>query len=275
MSSTTNEEAPIMEELKCTVCTNLYRKPAFFECGHTFCLRCHYNIDHNTESGTFECPNFRCPICRHTTCIPWNLRPPNLALDTLCRTMYPFNYKELEGKDIEQEADDEKSKSRVDYSLIDLSQVAFDSQKRKAKKVYEQIMPIFFKECLEGKSFISINEEKLVEDIEICIQPLTKILFEKNNVYKITCTPKECTVYFSETAMQWAREFRNDNHTSQNHGVEPTSPPPPASRRLLTRLNSRRRRENASDANDNDIGARILLGDIRNIVRDQFSTRMI
>jgi len=271
MSSKTDEEVPLMEELKCTVCTNLYRKPAFFECGHTFCLRCHYNIDRNTERKTFECPSFKCPMCRSVTSIPWNLRPPNLALDTLCRTMYPFHYKELEEKIIEKEADAEKNKTKVDYSRIDLSQVAFDSQKRKAQKVYSQIIPLFFKECLAGKSFITLSEEGLVRDIEICIQPLTKLLFEKNNVYKINCTPKECTVYFSDTAMQWAREFRNENHTSENHGIEPTSPPPPTSRRIRNRF----RRLSASNSENDDVGAHILLGDIRSIVRDQFSGSLI
>ena len=278
LSRKSNEESPpIMEDMKCTVCTNLYRKPTFFECGHTFCLRCHYNIDKNTECKTFECPSFKCPICRQVTSIPWNLRPPNLALDTLCHTMYPSEYKELEEKNIEQEADTEKKKTRINYSRIDLSQVAFDSQKRKSQKVYDQLMPLFFKECLEGKSFITITEEALVRDIEICIQPLTKLLFEKNNLYKINCTPKECSVYFSDTAMQWAREFLNENHTSQNHGLEPTSPPPPPSARSIrNRFNTTAsRRRNVPSSSDDDLGARILLGDIRSIVRDQFSSHII
>ena len=162
MSSKTDEEQSIMEELKCGVCTNLYRKPAFFECGHTFCLRCHYNIDRNTERKTFECPSFKCPLCRSVTSIPWNLRPPNLALDTLCHTMYPFHYKELEEKNIEKEADDEKNKTKVDYSRVDLSHVAFDSQNRKAKKVYDKIMPIFFKDAWKGKGLLILAKKDLV-----------------------------------------------------------------------------------------------------------------
>jgi hypothetical protein len=117
-----------------------------------------------------------------------------------------------------------------------LSETANNAQSLLAARVHEKLMPIFSRAAISGKSYLSVTEKKLVTDIEVCIQPLSAKLFENNNVYKITCTPEECTVYFSQCSMRWGREFHNENHTSDVRLAPNTPPPPPNIRRLARSL---------------------------------------
>jgi len=241
--SASKEQISIKDHFKCPVCAGLYVKPTMFECGHTMCLACHYKLDKSSPSPTFEVPQFKCPLCRYTTTVPWNKRSSNVVLDKICKIMYPEEYAELQ-KTEERCADLTKrlkkhviKKNGISEELknLNLSETANNAQSQLANRVYEKLMPIFSKAATEGKSYVSVGEKKLVGDIEICIQPLTKKLFENNNVYKVTCTPEECTVYFSQCSMRWGREFRNDNHTGETVPDNLQTPPAPPGRRRLTR----------------------------------------
>ena len=231
----------IKEDFKCPICTSLYVKPAVFECGHTMCLSCHCKLDKSSVSPTFETPTFKCPLCRYPTTIPWNERPSNIALDKICKLMYPEEYTEIEN--IESKCADLSSRLKkhvvkkvgISDELINLnlSETASKSQCQLAERVYEKLLPIFSRAASQGKSYMSVTEATLVSEIEICIQPLSKKLFENNNVYKLTCTPEECTVYFSKCSMLWGREFCNHNHAGSFDSTPPQSPPPPPSRRIM------------------------------------------
>ena len=281
------EKQVIAEEFKCPICMNLYLKPTLFECGHTFCLTCHYKLDKNEDSPTFSLPSFRGPLCRHSTITPWSDRAPNIALDKACKHMYPKEYQalveleskceEISKKIVEEggKCDEEKEKERLEnMSKLNLSQLSAESQRSLSERVYRKLMPMFFKVASKGKSHITITDPSLVSDIEICIQPLKKKLFENNNVYKITCTPEECSVYFSKCSMRWGREYHNEDHVHypadgsepQPVGSSTPSTPPIPSRRRASRNTVVRRDLRGESAID-----RIIMNDLRSLVRSHIS----
>jgi hypothetical protein len=185
--------------------------------------------------------------------------------------MYPKEYQalveleskceELSKKIVEEggKCDEEKEKERLEnLSKLNLSQLSAESQRSLSERVYRKLMPMFFK----------------VADIEICIQPLKKKLFENNNVYKITCTPEECSVYFSKCSMRWGREYHNEDHVhyptdgSEPQPVGPSTPstPPIPSRRRASRNSVVRRDLRGESAID-----RIIMNDLRSFVRSHMS----
>jgi len=238
----------IQEEFRCPVCMNLYLKPTLFECGHTFCLTCHYN-----------------------------LRPANITLDKVCKAVYPKEYetlmqierkcKELTAKlrrqeeKSQDEEPDEEHLSRM--SSVNLSQLSAESQSMLADKVYSKLIPKFIDAARQGKSHVTVIEKSTVKDIEVCIQPLSKKLFEKNNVYKITCTPEECSVFFSRSSMRWNRSFQNENHVNfsdnDQNGDELST-----SESVVLRPLSRSRRQLLRPTDRID---RIIMSDLRTILR--------
>ncbi len=270
-------EVPIQEEFRCPVCMNLYLKPTLFECGHTFCLTCHYKLDKATTTPTFTLPVYKCPLCRSTTMTPWTQRPANITLDKVCKAVYPKEYetlmqierkcKELTAKlrrreeKSQDEEPDEEHLSRM--SSVNLSQLSAESQSMLADKVYSKLIPKFIDAARQGKSHVTVIEKSTVKDIEVCIQPLSKKLFEKNNVYKITCTPEECSVFFSRSSMRWNRSFQNENHVNfsdnDQNGDELST-----SESVVLRPRSRSRRQLLRPTDRID---RIIMSDLRTILR--------
>ncbi|XP_068118310.1 E3 ubiquitin/ISG15 ligase TRIM25-like [Hyperolius riggenbachi] len=50
----------VREELKCSICLDVYKDPGTLTCGHSFCRVCIKNtLDNQTSSGAYECP-----VCR-------------------------------------------------------------------------------------------------------------------------------------------------------------------------------------------------------------------
>ena len=268
-----DRERSVKDEFRCPVCMNLYLKPTLFECGHTFCLTCHYNLDKATTSPTFTLPVYKCPLCRSTTMTPWTKRPMNITLDKVCKAIYPKEYETLmkiearckelnaklkESKRGASEEEDDSAERMELMSEINLSQVSAESQSALAEQVYAKLIPKFIDAARQGKSHVTVIEKNTVSDIEVCIQPLTKKLFEKNNVYKITCTPDECSVFFSRDAMHWNRTFQNDNHVNfpdNDDSLLGSTPTLPSIRRRRRAL---RPAERAID--------RIIMSDLRSII---------
>ena len=265
------EETKTDDLLHCTICTCVFFKPTFFECGHTFCISCHYNLDKSTEAMTFEIPKFKCPVCRMTSVIPWHKRKLNHALDKICEARHPERYKRLNDKENDKENVNETdvpdpppglSPSSIRVNLPELSSLA---RSEAANEVYAVLIPLLITAARLGKSFISVTEKIIVRKIEICIRPLSKLLFANNNIYKILCSPEECTVMISRAASRWRREFRNDAHEPSDDSVStndddepnerapsPSSPSSPSSPPPRVRL--ARRRRLASLSNDEALG---------------------
>ena len=258
------DETKTDDLLHCSICTCVFFKPTFFECGHTFCISCHYNLDKSTEATTFEIPKFSCPVCRMTSVIPWHKRKLNHALDKICEARHPERYQRLSDKDSDKENDIPApppglSPASIRVNLPELSALA---RSELANEVYAVLIPLLITAARLGKSFISVTEKNIVRKIEICIRPLSKLLFSNNNIYKILCSPEECTIMISHAASRWRREFRNDAHEPSEESVStndedapnestpspssPSSPPP--------RVRLARRRRLASLSNDEALG---------------------
>ena len=255
------------EEFKCPVCFNLFLKPTLFECGHSFCLTCHYNLDKNTPSSTFSLPIYKCPLCRSASSVGWNDRPLNISLNKVCSKMYPEETNILKNLDakcaalkkmLESKKTEPETIVYEDYTSINLSQTSSEAQRALSQKVYTKLMPAFLKAAKDGKSHLQISDRDLVSEIEICIIPLTKLLFENNNVYQISCTPEDCTVMFSKCSLQWGREFHNENHEEAQATV---SPPP----RTLYPLRGARRRRLRPEPREGTID-QIIMGDVRTLL---------
>ncbi len=223
----------IPQELKCGICMELHCRPLFFPCGHSLCRLCHINVDSSTDSRTFTAPIFKCPMCRETTTKVWKCRPVNRALDNICKEKHPLHYNKLldyQNEIIEKDQkklDQERILEIPESSLsLNLSEIASEAREKLALRVYKELMILFSSAAMEGKTFLTVSEKNMVEKIEICLQPLCKKLFEKNNVYKVTCTPDECTVFFSKVSLRWDRDYINSNYETST-GDAPSSPPPP------------------------------------------------
>ena len=258
-TKTSNDDSTraLTNHLNCPICTNLFFKPTFFECGHTMCLLCHYNIDKNSESKTYELPIFKCPQCRSTSIIPWNKRPLNVTLDQICAKQHPKEYARLAGS---SEPDPTSDRPEIPPGLndkpqtVDLAKIALDSRKVIARKTYATLFPLILKAAHEGKTFVSIREKSILKSIEISLQPLSQMFFKHNNLHKIMCSPEECTLMLCKTSSRWRREVINADHVEdepENSGSsqDPATPPPPARRRrILMRRPIGAREENASEA---------------------------
>ena len=261
-----NPLGSIEPELKCGVCMELFCKPAFFPCGHSICRLCHLNVDNTTESRTFTAPIFKCPLCRESTVLPWSERPINRALDNVCKEKYPEEYLKLEKRqdtifiNEAKRIAAEKMELPPDLLSLNLSQVAADSRQKLADRLYKDLMILFSRAALQGKSHLSIVEKNIVKKIEICIKPLCKKLFEENNVYKVTCTPDECTVYFSKVSLRWDRDYLNPTYESVDGDTVPSSPPPPPS------VGGRRNRRSSAL-----FSSSIPMSEIRALVRDHMN----
>ena len=256
------ETSGLDSNLSCPICTNLFFKPTFFECGHTMCLLCHYNIDKNSESKTFELPIFRCPQCRLTSIVPWNKRPLNIALDRICAQKHPKEYQRLAGSEEQREAKhadaDPPSPPGMEPQKVDLTKIALDSRKVIAKETYSKIFPLLLKAAHDGKTFVSVREKNILRSIEISLQPLSQMFFEFNNLHKIVCSPEECTLFLCKTTSKWKREITNTEHLIDvTHEPEvrpvaddPSTPPPPTRRRrvMLRRPTVRDGTEDVSEA---------------------------
>jgi hypothetical protein len=210
----------IPHELKCNVCMSLFYKPLLFECGHSFCTECHVSLDEATTCRTFTLPVFKCPLCRYTTHIPWTHRIPNVTLSSVCETLYPKEIKKLEEGAFSNGTTDEET----DFSCVNLSELSCDKQSLVGEEVYTKLMPLLYQGASEGLSHLTISESKLVRQIEICIQSLTKKLFNQNNVFKVSCTPHECKIFFSRCSESYSREFVNENHHSDEYVGPSVSP---------------------------------------------------
>lgn len=234
------------DSLKCPVCMDMFFTPTLFGCGHTLCLKCHYEIDKNTPSTTFDVPIYKCPLCRHTSIVPWNKRKLNITLAEICRTHAPEEYARLETAS----PPPPPSPPGLTDSSVNLSRLAADARKEKAKCLYDTLIPLMINAARDGKSFLIIKEKKTVRDIEICLQPLTKMLFRENNVYKLICSPEECTILFAMSAARWRREVINTTHTpaattdDETDGTEETNAPTSSAREPLVRTPPARRLRN-------------------------------
>ncbi|XP_040214344.1 uncharacterized protein LOC120944358 [Rana temporaria] len=60
--------ADLRDELKCSICLNLYKEPISLKCGHSFCWNCIVRaLDTQEESGLYSCPECRVRYTEYPT----------------------------------------------------------------------------------------------------------------------------------------------------------------------------------------------------------------
>jgi hypothetical protein len=201
--------------LLCLICANVHVYPRIYKCGHTVCSCCMQEIDVREHSSTFEVPIYKCPCCREKTIIPWNKRPLNRVLETLCKS-HP-DYKSRK-KEVDILLKDRTEMVEIPEN-VDISRISYKCRKSLAGDLYSKILPVLYEAAICGKSFVTITEENFVSQIEACVTELKKLLFD-NNIFKIIVTPNECTIYINKSSLRWKREWRNQNYRPQESEEE-------------------------------------------------------
>ena len=162
--------------LLCLICANVHVYPRIYKCGHTVCSCCMQEIDVREHSSTFEVPIYKCPCCREKTIIPWNKRPLNRVLETLCKS-HP-DYKSRK-KEVDILLKDRTQMVEIPEN-VDISRISYKCMKSLAGDLYSKILPVLYEAAICGKSFVTITEENFVSQIEACVTELKKLLFDNN-----------------------------------------------------------------------------------------------
>ena len=74
-----------------------------------------------------------------------------------------------------------------------MSKLCEDSRIAMANNLYTDIVPMIFEAGLQGKAFITIPMP-MAKNIRMVGDLISKRLFVKHNIYKMTCNFRECTI---------------------------------------------------------------------------------
>lgn len=207
------------ELYNCPICKDLPIQPRIYECGHCVCEPCMKLSDASILDrieNVFELPHYSCCVCRVSTFRPWEQRPVNRALlDILLQ--YP-EYKKMYH---EYKKDSKNEKIDMDLNNIDLSNLCETSRKRVAEDIYIQILPLLYKAAIKGQPYIMINT-LLSRQIRLVVDIISNLLFTKHNVYKITCTYRECIIEFIKTTGEYVKSDYINEHYINPNAVEQT-----------------------------------------------------
>ena len=204
------------ENIFCPICKELPMRPRIYDCGHTICEKCMIQtdeIDKNKILSVFRLPHYNCPICREKTLKPWFYRPINRALLSLL-----LDNKEYK-KDFENYSNDFDEKDYLENipSHLDLSIVCEQSRLKIAMDMYDMLIPLLFDAAIKGKPYISINTD-VVRKLKTVIDLVSDKLFENHNIYKVTCSYRDCTIEFIKCQENnlIKSEYINDDYISPN-----------------------------------------------------------
>lgn len=93
---------------------------------------------------------------------------------------------------------------------MDLSKLAFSQQQVLAQELYEYIMPLLHIAAMEGRSFVNIHESKTVKKIQHVSDTFGQLLFHRHNIYKMSVTSADVTIYFLNSTLSHRAERLND-----------------------------------------------------------------
>lgn len=205
-----------LSDLLCPICADVFVKPRTYDCGHTVCETCMYEIDiRQLSDDTHIAVIYKCPVCRDPTLKSWNNRPINFLLEQLASNHPDYEKRKKEVSVIKNQR---KSKLVLVSDTVDLAKTCYDSRINLALDLYEIILEKLYIAAKDGKNHLIIKEKSIVGDIEKVGDILSYQLFKKHNVYRILTTRGECTIYLTRDAFNWRR-----NHENRNW-VDPTDP---------------------------------------------------
>lgn len=200
-----------ISDVICPICCDVFISPRVYDCGHTTCEQCMYEIDiRTTAADTHTVEIFRCPLCRCPTLKGWNNRPLNYILGKIA-SRHP-NYTQRK-QEVSTLKDQRKCNLVQIPDTIDLAQTAYNSRVTLALELYEIILEKLYIAAKDGKGHLVIKEKAIVAEIEKVCDILSYQLFSKHNVYRMLTTRGECTIYLTKNAFAWRRNYENANWT--------------------------------------------------------------
>ena len=145
-------------------------------------------IDEYTERYFRELPNFKCPVCRAETVVPWHRRPLNQALESVCQGFPEF---EARRKDVVDPSDVAAHKN---LATTDLATTAATERRRIAKEEYEALLPTLYEAARMGSPSVVVTCRKTVDAVSRVIDLFSKHLFENNRVHRVLVAKDELTI---------------------------------------------------------------------------------
>lgn len=203
------------ENTLCPICKDICIFPRIYEnCGHTVCEKCMKNMDKTEKekiTSPFIVPIFKCPICRTESLYPWHKRQKNHKLISLLESSE--KYKEIVKKYKQEYSKTEKQ--TVDKN-INFSFLTEKIQKKKAKELYNYILPIIYQEILKGisKIIIKYKNKELIKFSD----KISELLFA-NGIYKVTARTNEFIVDVLPSNGNYINEYKNSNFDSENEYI--------------------------------------------------------
>ena len=197
------------KDITCPVCKEIFVFPRTYECGHTICELCMYEMDlRDCSNDTHTAIIHHCPICRHSTLKSWHHRPISISLESIA-SKHP-NYRKRKREVLEERG--KRTKELVYIPLgIDLADTSHTTRLQLALGLYEIIVESLYKAAMQGLSHLIIKEKSIVRDIEKVVDLLSARFFLRHNIYKIMVTRSECTIYIHKDAFSWSRQYVNRN----------------------------------------------------------------
>ena len=225
----------------CPVCRCVFVRPRMYPtCGHSVCSHCMADCDRYTDRPfVHSALLYKCPVCRDTTLLPWNLRPRNLALESMCEELPGYSNRVAEiGPELIP---------KDDYNdETDLAKISNMRQESLVLTLYEEIMPCLFEAAKEGRSHITIDDQRVVMDLHRCADSFSNFLFDKHNVYRMMLTSTDATFHFSRRSIRIRNDFVNglwqspleDEDTVSNISETSMSAPPSIFTRITHMLDT-------------------------------------
>jgi hypothetical protein len=198
----------------CPVCRCIYVNARMYECGHSMCTSCMAGMDQYTNRYFNELPNYKCPVCRHATLIPYYRRPLNQMLNSICET---FPEHEARRKEV-AENDFKEDDTRVEKDF-DLAKLAAMERKRIAKKLYDDVLPLLVEAARNGSSAVIISSPEKVNSISRVMDIFSKYLFN-HRIFRIIATKDEVTISILQQNAMVSNEYVNPELNN------PVPPPP-------------------------------------------------
>ena len=197
------------KDVMCPVCKDVFVFPRTYECGHTVCELCMYEMDRRDCSVDAHTARIHhCPVCRHPTLKSWHKRPLSILIEKIA-SAHP-SYSKRKQEVLEERSIREGSIICIPKN-IDLADVANTARLKIALSLYDVLVERLYKAALRGLSYLVIRDTKIVRDIETVIDIISMQLFAKNNIYKIMVTRGECTIHIHKDAFTWRRSYENRN----------------------------------------------------------------
>ena len=243
-----------LSDLLCPICADVFVIPRTYDCGHTVCETCMYEMDiRQLSDDTHIAVIYKCPVCRDPTLKSWNNRPINFLLEQLASKHPDY---EKRKREVTEMIHHRKSQLIYIPDTVDLAKTSYDSRINLALDLYEILLEKLYIAAKDGKNHLIIKEKSIVSNIEKVGDILSYQLFKKHNVYRILTTRGECTIYLTRDAFNWRRNHENrswvDPTDPTNHqSFEAPPPPPPVETHspLIHRRNFRRNQVGLSPRN--------------------------